>query len=581
MGEGAAPTRDGSALPRPRSVPTPRLLVELDPWGKSFLENLGDLAFRREPPPVRLTFAPGAFWPDVFVASPLPWRSLGQSVLYHAFALVVMVGLSTITLTRSKAPVVASPERTITYYDVSEYLPALDSGSAPAKVAKKGEPEHAKQPIISLPPSPDNSTQTVVDPTTAARLPHEVPLPNMVIWTPVPARMPVAATARSAGQISLPTMPVTVAAAPPEVKRNLADVRLPKLPEAAVVEAPPDIAALDRKVGDIYFGHIEPTVGEPKLPVAEQRAVAGDKEGADAAPPAPTAQGAGSGMQAMGQLIALGVHPTMPTGPVTMPEGNRSGVFAATPEGKAGAPGTPDVACCGNGPGGTGTGGAGGPGSGSGAGNPSGVYVGGPSNAGMVSVVAANPSQGGTPGRGGPGGGGRGGNGGGAADDRLLAAARSPDSGPPSGPATIIDRSGTGRIEDEVFGPKRYYSMTINMPNLSSAGGSWIMRFAELAENPSPGQLSAPVVTSKSDPGYPAEIIRKRIEGTVTLYAVIHRDGSVGEVRVLRGIDDRLDENARAALAHWRFRPATKNGEPVELEAVIYIPFAVRRTAPF
>ena len=122
--------------------------------------------------------------------------------------------------------------------------------------------------------------------------------------------------------------------------------------------------------------------------------------------------------------------------------------------------------------------------------------------------------------------------------------------------------------------------MTINMPNLTSAGGSWIMRFAELADNPAPGQLSAPVVTSKSDPGYPAEIIRKRIEGMVTLYAVIHRDGSVSDVRVLRGIDDRLDENARAALTRWHFRPATKNGEPVELEAVIYIPFAVRKT-PF
>jgi TonB family protein len=354
-----------------------------------------------------------------------------------------------------------------------------------------------------------------------------------------------------------------------------------------VVEAPPNIAALDRKVGDIYIGHIEPTVGAPKLPVEEQKAVAGDKEGSDSAPPAPTTQGAGSGMQAMGQLIALGIHPTMPTGPVTMPEGNRRGQFAATPEGKPGAPGTPDVACCGNGPGGTGTG-PGGPGSGGGAGNPSGVYVGGPSSAGMVAVIAKNPSQGGIPGQGGPGSGGAGsggngrGGGTGSGNDRLLASARPPDSGNPSsgGPSTVIDRSGTGRPEDEVFGPKRYYSMTINMPNLTSAGGSWIMRFAELADNPAPGQLSAPVVTSKSDPGYPAEIIRKRIEGMVTLYAVIHRDGSVSDVRVLRGIDDRLDENARAALTRWHFRPATKNGDPVELEAVIYIPFAVRKT-PF
>lgn len=562
-------------------------MVELEPWGATFLKNLGDLVLRREPPPLRLSFAPATFWPDVLVPSPVPWRSLGQSALYHVFAVVVMLGLSTLSLARRNAVVLEQPEKTLTYYDVSDYLPALSSGSAPAKVARKGEPEYNKQPIISLPPNPDNSTQTIVDPLRAAIIPNEVPLPNMVIWTPIPARMPVAATARSAGQLKLPMMAVTVAPAPPDVtKRNPADVRLPKLPEAAVVEAPPDIKALERKVGDIYIGHIEPTVTAPKLPVEAQRAVAGDKDGAETAPAAPTTQGAGSGMQAMGQLIALGIHPTMPTGPVTMPEGNRRGVFAATPEGKPGAPGTPDVACCGNGPGGTGTGGAGGPGSGSGAGNPSGVYVGGPSSAGMVAVVAKNPSEGGMPGQGGPGAGGNSRGGGGigtgrSGDDRGLGG-RGPDSGGPNsgGPSTILDRSGTGKIEDEVFGPKRYYSMTINMPNLTSAGGSWIMRFAELQENPTPGQLSAPAVTSKSDPGYPAEIIRKRIEGTVTLYAVIHRDGSVSDVRVLRGIDDRLDENARAALTRWHFRPATKNGVPVELEAVIYIPFAVRKS-PF
>jgi TonB family protein len=559
----------------------PRLLVELEPWSKTFWENLGDLVLRREQPPLHLAFAPGTFWNDVLVPAPLPMRGLGQSAVGHAFLLAVLFGLSTLSLARRNAPVTAIPERTITYYDVSDYLPALNSGSAPAKVAKKGQPEYNKQPIISLPPNPDNFSQTIVDPTTTRILSQNVPLPNMVIWTPVPERMPVAATARSAGQLKVPMMAVTVAPAPPEVKRNLADVRLPKLPEAAVIVAPPDIAALERKMGDLYIGHIELTVGAPKLPVEEQRAVAGDKEGADTAPPAPTTQGAGSGMQAMGQLIALGIHPTMPTGPVTMPEGRRSGQFAATPEGHPGAPGTPDVACCGNGPGGTATGGAGGPGNGSGAGNPSGVYVRGPSNAGMVAVIARNPSQGGMPGQGGPDSGGSG-NGRGGGIGTGSDGGRALDSGaPPStGPSTIIDRSGTGKIEDEVFGPKRYYSMTINMPNLSSAGGSWIMRFAELAENPSPGELSAPVVTSKADPGYPAEFIRKRIEGTVTLYAVIHRDGSVTQVRVLRGIDERLDENARAALTRWHFRPATKNGAPVELEAVIFIPFAVRKT-PF
>jgi TonB family protein len=58
---------------------------------------------------------------------------------------------------------------------------------------------------------------------------------------------------------------------------------------------------------------------------------------------------------------------------------------------------------------------------------------------------------------------------------------------------------------------------------------------------------------------------------------VIHADGHVGEVRVLEGVHETLDENARAALMKWRFRPGRRNGEPVDLEAVIKIPFRVPR----
>ncbi len=118
--------------------------------------------------------------------------------------------------------------------------------------------------------------------------------------------------------------------------------------------------------------------------------------------------------------------------------------------------------------------------------------------------------------------------------------------------------------------------MTLNMPNLTSAGGSWIVRFAELRETRG-GELTAPVALTKVDPAYPPDLVRDRIEGTVTVYAVIHSDGSVGELRVLRSVDERLDTNAMTALSHWRFRPGTKNGAPVELEAVVQIPFVLRK----
>ncbi len=57
------------------------------------------------------------------------------------------------------------------------------------------------------------------------------------------------------------------------------------------------------------------------------------------------------------------------------------------------------------------------------------------------------------------------------------------------------------------------------------------------------------------------------------LYAVIHADGTVGDVRVLRSADERLDQYASAAIARWKFEPATKNGAAVDVEATFWIPF--------
>ena len=86
------------------------------------------------------------------------------------------------------------------------------------------------------------------------------------------------------------------------------------------------------------------------------------------------------------------------------------------------------------------------------------------------------------------------------------------------------------------------------------------------------------MATEKSDPGYPLELIRANVHGMVTLYAVIHADGKVGEIRVLNSPDERLDSYAANALAHWKFLPAERAGKPVALEAVVEIPFRVRRS---
>src|SRR6266571_18870 len=570
---------------------------EPEPWGRVFVGNLIDLVRRRDPLPLELTSPPADFWPDVFVSASFPRRSLLQSVLCHVIFIAALYNLSNLSWTRPAQAINPFARQTITYYDVSEYLPALNSASAPAKVARKGEPVYAKQDIISLPPEPDNSTQTIVAPS-KLKLRQDVALPNLMIWTPLPAPVPVAASSRPTSQLVAPVLPIAVVAPPPkQALRNLAELRAASLPQPDVVQPPPDTKQLDQsrslnlpapsviepppttqavqtKLGDINIGHWEVQVSAPRLPVAEQQvsAVVLGQAGATGRPvvgpagalAAPSTQGLGS-TQAAGQLVALGIHPVAPNGPIAVPPGSRSGVFAAGTEGKSGATGTPDIKGGGTaaGAGGSGTG-HDGPG-GAAAGNPAGIFVG--TGSGKAASVAALPQTPASPASSL------------AGSRRLVASLTSPHLpgvARSTAPGSFVSNP-TGKIEDAVFGPKKYYSMMLNMPNLTSAGGSWIVRFAELRETSDKTAVTAPIATLKVDPGYPAELIRARVEGTVTLYAVIRSDGSVGEVRVLRGVDDRLDQKARLALSRWHFRPGTKNGNAVDLEAVVQIPFLAHK----
>jgi protein TonB len=133
-----------------------------------------------------------------------------------------------------------------------------------------------------------------------------------------------------------------------------------------------------------------------------------------------------------------------------------------------------------------------------------------------------------------------------------------------------------GAKPEEIFASKHVYSMNVNMPNLNSASGHWIIHFSELhlaeAANRS-ANVTSPVPVHKVDPKYPQDLAAQYIEGEVILYGVIRRDGTVDSIQKVRGIDPQLDANSIEAFAQWKFQPATREGVPVDLEAVVHIPF--------
>ena len=77
-------------------------------------------------------------------------------------------------------------------------------------------------------------------------------------------------------------------------------------------------------------------------------------------------------------------------------------------------------------------------------------------------------------------------------------------------------------------------------------------------------------------PQYTAPAMRARLEGTVVFECVVKKDGTVGDLRVVKSLDAGLDQEAIKAVKQWRFTPATFRDEPVAALATCQVEFKLR-----
>lgn len=76
---------------------------------------------------------------------------------------------------------------------------------------------------------------------------------------------------------------------------------------------------------------------------------------------------------------------------------------------------------------------------------------------------------------------------------------------------------------------------------------------------------------------YPQKERKSGIQGTVYIQFVVDKDGSVTNVRVLRGVSEGLDEEAvRIVSSLPKWTPAYLDGEPVTIKYVLPIKFKLR-----
>ena len=109
-------------------------------------------------------------------------------------------------------------------------------------------------------------------------------------------------------------------------------------------------------------------------------------------------------------------------------------------------------------------------------------------------------------------------------------------------------------------------SMIALLLGLSPAALAW-----QTAASPAPPATVAPeddyrpaqLLTGKR-PVYPPKALRNKIAGTVVVRFEVDEDGKVKKARISRGIED-LNQAALEAVRAWKFRPAVKAGQKVQV----------------
>ena len=85
--------------------------------------------------------------------------------------------------------------------------------------------------------------------------------------------------------------------------------------------------------------------------------------------------------------------------------------------------------------------------------------------------------------------------------------------------------------------------------------------------------MTPPRVISQTEPEFSDAARRMRYQGTVVMGLVVSKTGEPQDIRIQTPIGFGLDQKAVESVAGWKFKPATRNGEPVDMPIAIEVNF--------
>jgi TonB family protein len=87
------------------------------------------------------------------------------------------------------------------------------------------------------------------------------------------------------------------------------------------------------------------------------------------------------------------------------------------------------------------------------------------------------------------------------------------------------------------------------------------------------GKLTVPRVIYSPEPDFSDEARKSKTQGTVLLLLMVGADGHTYDIHVQSSLGMGLDEKAIEAVRHWRFQPATINGQPLARQIAVEVNF--------
>jgi TonB family protein len=85
--------------------------------------------------------------------------------------------------------------------------------------------------------------------------------------------------------------------------------------------------------------------------------------------------------------------------------------------------------------------------------------------------------------------------------------------------------------------------------------------------------VTVPQVIFSPEPSFSDEARKAKVQGAVVLLLVVGKDGHTYDIRVAQSLGMGLDEKAIEAVNRWRFKPATRNGQPVATQIAVEVDF--------